>query len=756
MNDSFSLLAKSIRQNKINKEELLNNLKQISEAQYQKDHYIKKVITIQKCFRGYLFRKNYGLLLEEININTVIDYLYEKKKKRIHEHKDEIISFFVLKYINKRKKKKTILVEQYKIHCANLIKARLKGIVIRKKIRKKLEIIRKAKSLILKHILSLRTILILKSSAIQNLLCDIAKIKFQLKNCRNDKIKELRNKLNKNINLFYDTYFYAKDNCNWGNESKENFFEEKWHKKYFDIINMSYKNDERNKNGGNDQLYFLEKNDYMDNSSKIFSTSKRQRKQNFNSSKIVPKNLSESLKNKKYENKEFTIEFKIEEKENIFNPNNKSKYRNSLNVANNLINSKKEKSKFFSDKNLKMQINNIDLNNINSNMFHSNKKLNGFVPDEEIDQKSTNTYYLMEEREIKPLKTKDILNCKNPFGIREPQYKKSNTFKEVKDNLFYQTDILFYKRNSAKLINRDEKPIGGNKINYNELFGEDGELKFEGDPFGGAKQFETKKDKDKINNISKSSKINKKPVYDARKAIEEAKIKEGKNGERKDKEKHNQFREFLKEMKKINYNEIENKNDNKIKKDNELKITKRYSENINYEVEEKMNGIKLLKAETMNDYFENKVAENKNIIEHTNKKVVKRENSLNKSSNQILRKKLHDLEKTPAPALNKKGIRSKVNCWFNKESPKNNKNNKNKVENYIDTKLVELNIEINKINSSFNLNTYFEQKEEKMKKYRNVPFIKKSDNYVDYIKNIDLNEYENMLNDIDKEYKILK
>ena len=756
MNDSFSLLAKSIRQNKINKEELLNNLKQISEAQYQKDHYIKKVITIQKCFRGYLFRKNYGLLLEEININTVIDYLYEKKKKRIHEHKDEIISFFVLKYLNKRKKKKTILVEQYKIHCANLIKARLKGIVIRKKIRKKLEIIRKAKSLILKHILSLRTILILKSSAIQNLLCDIAKIKFQLKNCRNDKIKELRNKLNKNINLFYDTYFYAKDNCNWGNESKDNFFEEKWYKKYFDIINMSYKNDERNKNGGNDQLYFLEKNDYMDNSSKIFSTSKRQRKQNFNSSKIVPKNLSESLKNKKYENKEFTIEFKIEEKENIFNPNNKSKYRNSLNMGNNLINSRKEKSKFFSDKNLKMQINNIDLNNINSNMFHSNKKINGFVPDEEIDQKSTNTYYLMEEREIKPLKTKDILNCKNPFGIREPQYKKSKTFKEVKDNLFYQTDILFYKRNSAKLINRDEKPIGGNKINYNELFGEDGELKFEGDPFGGAKQFETKKDKDKINNISKSSKINKKPVYDARKAIEEAKIKEGKNGERKDKEKHNQFREFLKEMKKINYNEIENKNDNKIKKDNELKITKRYSENINYEVEEKMNGIKLLKAETMNDYFENKVAENKNIIEHTNKKVVKRENSLNKSSNQILRKKLHDLEKTPAPALNKKGIRSKVNCWFNKESPKNNKNNKNKVENYIDTKLIELNIEINKINSSFNLNTYFEQKEEKMKKYRNVPFIKKSDNYVDYIKNIDLNEYENMLNDIDKEYKILK
>ena len=46
------------------------------------------------------------MLLEEINIKTVIDYLYEKKKKRIHEHSNEIISFFILKYINKRKRKK--------------------------------------------------------------------------------------------------------------------------------------------------------------------------------------------------------------------------------------------------------------------------------------------------------------------------------------------------------------------------------------------------------------------------------------------------------------------------------------------------------------------------------------------------------------------------------------------------------------------------------------------------------------------------
>ena len=100
MNDSFSLLAKSIRQNKINKNELLNNLKKVSEAQSQKEHYFKKILLIQKNIRGHLFRIKYRLLLEEINIKTVIDYLYEKKKKRIHEHSQEIISFFVSKFID--------------------------------------------------------------------------------------------------------------------------------------------------------------------------------------------------------------------------------------------------------------------------------------------------------------------------------------------------------------------------------------------------------------------------------------------------------------------------------------------------------------------------------------------------------------------------------------------------------------------------------------------------------------------------------
>ena len=89
----------------------------------------------------------------------------------------------------------------------------------------------------------------------------------------------------------------------------------------------------------------------------------------------------------------------------------------------------------------------------------------------------------------------------------------------------------FYKYDETQIsekLDRNERPlVGSKKIDYNAMFGEggDGEMEFEGDPFGGAKQFESN-NKDKVRNIHKSNTTKKKPVYDARKAIEEAKLKE--------------------------------------------------------------------------------------------------------------------------------------------------------------------------------------------------------------------------------------
>lgn len=85
-------------------------------------------------------------------------------------------------------------------------------------------------------------------------------------------------------------------------------------------------------------------------------------------------------------------------------------------------------------------------------------------------------------------------------------------------------------------FDRNERPLGGTKnIDYQAMFGEGGE--FDGDPFGGAKQFEDN-NKEKTNKIKHNNKVNnnttkKKPVYDARKAIEEAKLKEAKEGKKK-------------------------------------------------------------------------------------------------------------------------------------------------------------------------------------------------------------------------------
>ena len=394
MDDSFSLFAKSIRQNKINKEELLNNLKKISESQTKKDKYIKNIIKIQKMVRGHLYRIKYHLSLDEINTKTIIDYLYDKKKKRIHSHSKEIISFFVLKYINKlqKTKKQDMLQLQYKIHCSNLIKARLRGILVRRHVKEKLILVKKAKLKIIKQILRYRTILILKSNTMQNLLLEIGKIKYQLKNLEKNspKVKELKNKLSKNINLFHDTYYYSKENCNWIIEKKT---EEKWDKKYFDIINKKTekiinKNKKEIKSSNNGYTNYLHEfyNDSDNNNEDIGD-----KKSNYSSTLTSSKNktkVKERFLNKKYESSSNVSEFKIEDMKN-----NKEikKDKDELDMTTEedinpylKNNNYKGKRKFVSDKKLnfskeinkifKNDINNIDLNNINRHKLIKKEK----------------------------------------------------------------------------------------------------------------------------------------------------------------------------------------------------------------------------------------------------------------------------------------------------------------------------------------------------------------------------------------------
>ena len=831
---------------KINKNELLNDIREKSKAKNQKEQYIKNIIKIQKITRGYQYRKKFNKSLDEINTKTVIDYLLEKKKNRIHNHSLDIISFFMMKYIHKIRKNKqnNMLLRQYKIHCINLIKARLKGILVRKHIKEKLFLIKESRTNIFKHILAFRTKLILKSNTIQNLLIDIAKIKYQLKNLDKNKdlskIKELKNKLSKSINLFYDTYYFTKENCNWILEKKT---PEKWSQKYFSIINRKPSNNEENKKKGtlsqnNEYTNYLiefynDTDEEVDLDSrfnhKVLSSYEKTVNSSINSTRRKTDITGEHYKNKKFENNKDISDFKFEEiKNDNFNSmrqdkkgikatefRNKKYNKNAQYTYREKMDSRVKINNYIRD-DLENDINNIDLNNIKNQKIIKNCK-----------KSSTNLYYQREERPIKPLGKNDLLNCENPFGLRESNFQSQNNLCQPRifrnsmqninnftryqkrstiDSLYNENnkqpngndneeyEYGYHKINSEQIksyrnnfMSRDDKPIGGGKrIDYEAMFGGVGEVHFDGDPFGGAKQFET--NKNKIHNKSNSTVTRRKPVYDARKAIEEAKLREEKEGKV---EKHTEFREFLREMKKISYEEKLNKkqNNNCINNDNKnneyMEIKKSYSENINH-IENGNGGIN--NNNNNNLYQDNNYIKENDKYSDYNKRYTNnshKEKILNKSSNKMLRQKLHDLEKAPAPMLNIKGVKSKIECWFDcssnnignkymefslksnrsngqnkaKKGESNEDNNllnkklENKIENYVDKKLAQLNIEINKINDAFNLESYYEQKDNKMKKYLNIPYIKENNFYVKKYSN---EIYDILIKDINKEYKKLK
>ena len=303
-------------------------------------------------------------------------------------------------------------------------------------------------------------------------------------------------------------------------------------------------------------------------------------------------------------------------------------------------------------------------------------------------------------------------------------------------------------------------------------------------------------------------------------------MKEAKEGK---KEKPSAFREFLREMKKISAEEKtqhnETINNNIDINNNNPKINKRNKNNKNKEKEitidldnkGKYKDNKLLtEIEEENSKSLNiKELDHKEIKENNN---IPKKNKQNETKEISLRRKLHELEKAPAPILNIKGIKSKIECWggnndnkktkinnlekrdmpkskdekksknnkinnqkaisnlvgnkklndFNSAEndkvnnnknnssnniPKINKNFEEKIEKYVEQKLMQLSLQIEEIDDLFNLDKYYEEKINKMKKYINLPYIKKDYDFI--IKYTDDN-YEEKIEKIQAEYKELK
>ena len=737
MNDPLSELARKIRSKKLNKEEIENLKKEAIESKIERNRRIKKAIEIQRIIRGYLARKKFKILEDKININTIIEYLNEKKVKRIHKHSSQIISYFIYKYIERQRKIKTQLIEEFKIHCSDVIKAFIRGVILRKKIKNELELIHNSKQKIIPYILSFKTRLILKSRTLQNILMDIANIKFLLQdeNEQNQSIqdkqsiKDLKLKLRKKYNEFYLIYYQFKMTYEWVDEERT---PNPWLQKYQQILN-------------GEDVSFMKK-ETNDNINKPIKE-KSQRK-----------NKKQNYKNK--DNNSSNIpEF---ESENNLDSNYNEEYEN----------------------------NEMNLNNDNYNNNLNNQKI----------------IYKEDERPIKPMKNNNFMNSQNPFGLAENGFpedhsyninnnnnniKKKSQRTKIKRNKMNKNDINNneeekqqqiinqdnYEENNNNInsnnnMNKnyssyDERPIGGNKIDYNAMF-DDNNINIEADGFGGANQ------QININNVNKKKIIRKnspkkKRVYDARKAIEEAKLREAKEGK---KEKPSAFREFVKEMKKLSAEEKAGKMG-----ENSPKLSHKSSK-VN-------NQIKVDTNIKNNNYIEENIDnyQNNEEQEQNKEKRIPVHKRKPETKDMIMRKKLHQLEQSPPPMLNIKGIKSKIECWGPSNDTKKQKNNKNLVEKdnkritninkknniaKIDSKdeiniiniskketemknknkevdmkkieeklkknaikrLVKIESQINRIDNEFNIDSYFQEKDKKMEEFGKIPYIKKDYNYV--------------------------
>ena len=725
MNDTLSELARKIRSKKLNKEEIEILKKEAIESKIERNRRIKKAIEIQRIFRGFLARKKYKILEDKVNINTIIEYLYEKKIKRIHKHSSQIISYFIYKYIERQRKIKTQLINEFKIHCSDVIKAFIRGVILRKKIKNELELIRQSKQKIIPYILSFKTRLILKSQTIQNILMDIANIKFLLQdeseqnqNLQDKQsIKELKSKLRKKYNEFYLIYYQYKMTFEWVDEERT---PNPWLKKYQQILN-------------GEDVSFMKKDINIGNNINNNNQIRKSPRKNMN------ENMKRDLDSNNYN------------KDNV--------YENNMN---------------YNEEN--------ESNNIISENY------------ENISQ--SQNIYKEDERPIKPMKNSNFMNTQNPFGLSESGFpedhkynnkQRSNPKSKIKRNQINNNNIKeeeekqilnqdnyiennnynnynYNSNNNKNYINYDDRPIGGNKIDYNAMFDENNNI--EADGFGGAnQQINININKKKI--VKKNS-PRKKPVYDARKAIEEAKLREAKEGK---KEKPSAFREFVKEMKKLSAEEKAGKNG-----DNSPKISNNVTKNKKYEKDEFpiKNNNYIEENNDFQNYEEENQQKEKRIPIHKRKPETK---------DMLMRKKLHQLEQSPPPMLNIKDVKSKIECWgpsnetkaqkntkntieknnkrvINIRKKDNNINNDSKEENELYTiskkdsemlknkrevdmkkieekmkknalkKLIKIEGQINKIDNEFNLDVYFKEKEKKMEEFGQIPYIKKEYNYV--------------------------
>ena len=414
---------------------------------------------------------------------------------------------------------------------------------------------------------------------------------------------------------------------------------------------------------------------------------------------------------------------------------------------------------------------NIDnqIKKIKDNFNKSKSK--GVINFDNDNNKNNNNFNSYDERPIKPMKLTGF-NMEDAYPKEGEEIPKKRIVRNKKNNTnnnnnnnnnLNNGDINnenlnndnFENNNNENLNNQnnfnnyDERPIGSKKINYEEMFGNPNEKFDEEDP----NKFTKKEIKKKIPN---NRNVNKKPKYDARKAIEEAKQKELKEGK---KEKKSSFREFIREMKKI----AKEEKDSKKNLDSQMSNFGNSQSQIKDSI--KNNTTSNINFSNLNEGSDKKIKKDNNNNNNINEVKDERQSRKNQPIEIELRRKLHDLERSPPPKLNIKNAKSKINCWANTDKNtvnirtfskgKNKINNqKNDWKRIITDKqnLNKIESECNKISNAFNIDNFFKEKEDKMKEFDQIPFIKKKQNYIESLTD---EAYNQLLIQLNNKYKDL-
>lgn len=233
--DSFSVLAKQIRLDKFDKREIMQIKNETMKMQRQKTIKNKSIIKIQSAIRGYFSRKKFTEIMQDYNIKTIIGYLNEKRSLRIKNNYQKITFYYIKKYLSFISLKKSKILSEYFAYCSDLIKATFKSYKVRKKIKPIRDLIKTQKNKICKAVLSYKIRFILRTNIIQNILVEIANIKYCLKNITtNDKLKEdFLQRMPKLELSFYETFYKIKENNSYINVSRT---EEPWNLIYMSLI----------------------------------------------------------------------------------------------------------------------------------------------------------------------------------------------------------------------------------------------------------------------------------------------------------------------------------------------------------------------------------------------------------------------------------------------------------------------------------------------------------------------------------------